>query len=213
MLDDARKLPDDPSELKQLVTLLASELKNRDLKIADLQHRLAGHNRHRFGSSSESLDQLQLTLENEEIAVAAVEPSTPQAAGPEAKAKPRRKPLPNHLDRNETVIAPGDACAKCGGDLKTLGQDVTEELEYVPGRFVVNRFVRPRMACACCEAICQAPLPSRPIERGRPGPVPLPLPLSICMRSQTTRSLLRFCPSVSQVSSFNRPSFPSKTEL
>jgi len=43
-------------------------------------------------------------------------------------------------------------------------------LEYVPGRFVVNRFVRPRMACACCEAICQAPLPSRPIERGRPGP-------------------------------------------
>ena len=35
---------------------------------------------------------------------------------------------------------------------------------------VVNRFVRPRMACACCEAICQAPLPSRPIERGRPGP-------------------------------------------
>jgi len=170
MLDDARKLPDDPSELKQLVTLLASELKNRDLKIADLQHRLAGHNRHRFGSSSESLDQLQLTLENEEIAVAAVEPSTPQAAGPEAKAKPRRKPLPNHLERNETVIAPGETCTKCGGDLKTLGQDVTEELEYVPGRFVVNRFVRPRMACACCEAICQAPLPSRPIERGRPGP-------------------------------------------
>ncbi len=35
---------------------------------------------------------------------------------------------------------------------------------------VVNRIVRPRMACACCEAICQAPLPSRPIERGRPGP-------------------------------------------
>jgi transposase len=54
--------------------------------------------------------------------------------------------------------------------LKTLGEDITEELEYVPGRFVVNRFVRPRMACAGCEAICQAPLPSRPIERGRPGP-------------------------------------------
>ncbi len=29
---------------------------------------------------------------------------------------------------------------------------------------------RPRMACTCCEAICQAPLPLRPIERGRPGP-------------------------------------------
>lgn len=170
MLDDARTLPDDPSELKELVTLLTSELKNRDLKIADLQHRLAGHNRHRFGSKSESLDQLQLALENEEITVAAVEPLTPEGARPEAKAKPRRKPLPDHLERNQTVIAPGEACAKCGGDLKMLGEDVTEELEYIPRRFVVNRFVRPRMACVCCEAICQAPLPSRPIERGRPGP-------------------------------------------
>jgi transposase len=54
--------------------------------------------------------------------------------------------------------------------LKTLGEDVSEELEYLPGQFVVSRIVRPRMACSCCEAICQAPLPSRPIERGRPGP-------------------------------------------
>ncbi len=84
MLDDAKNLPDDPSELKDLVTLLARELKNCDLKIADLQDRLAGQNRHRFGSRSESLDQLQLALENEEIAVAAVEevePSTPEATG------------------------------------------------------------------------------------------------------------------------------------
>jgi len=40
----------------------------------------------------------------------------------------------------------------------------------VPGRFIVNRIVRPRKACAGCEAIVQSPLPSRPIERGRPGP-------------------------------------------
>ena len=51
-----------------------------------------------------------------------------------------------------------------------IGEDVTEELDYLPGRFVVNRIVRPRMACKTCDAICQAPLPSRPIERGRPGP-------------------------------------------
>ena len=64
----------------------------------------------------------------------------------------------------------GDACRACGGKLKPLGEDVTEELGYVPGRFVVNRIVRPRLACSCCEAICQAPLPSRPIERRSPGP-------------------------------------------
>jgi transposase len=85
------------------------------------------------------------------------------------KNKPKRKPLPDHLPRNEEVLSPGDACGECGGKLKTLGEDVTEELEYVPGRFVVNKIIRPRMACSCCEKISQAPLPSRPIERGRPG--------------------------------------------
>ncbi len=170
MLNDLKSLPDDPVELKDLVALLASELKNRDLKIADLKHQLAGHNRHRFGSTSEALDQLQLSLENEEIAAAVEATDTPEPEVSEPKNKPKRKPLPEHLERNEQVLTPGDDCSKCGGSLKTLGEDVTEELEYVPGRFVVNRFVRPRMACSCCEAIVQAPLPSRPIERGRPGP-------------------------------------------
>ena len=63
-----------------------------------------------------------------------------------------------------------DDCAQCGGALRRLGEDVTEELEYVPGRFIVNRIVRPRFACSGCEAFTQAALPSRPIERGRPGP-------------------------------------------
>jgi len=68
------------------------------------------------------------------------------------------------------VLSRGEACSDCGGNLRQLGEDVTEELEYIPGRFVVRRIVRPRMACSCCEAFSQAPLPSRPIERGRPGP-------------------------------------------
>lgn len=49
-------------------------------------------------------------------------------------------------------------------------KDVTEELEYVPGRFIVNCIGRPRFACSGCEVFTQAALPSRPIERGRPGP-------------------------------------------
>lgn len=46
---------------------------------------------------------------------------------------------------------------------------MTEELEYVLGRFVVKRIVRPRLACGGCERFHQAPLPPRPIERGRSG--------------------------------------------
>ena len=140
------------------------------MKIAKLEHQLAGHRQHRFGSKSEASDQLnlQLQLEEEETAAARIAPSV-QDDTAETKDKPKRKPLPPELPRNEEILSPGEACA-CGGKLRALSEDVTEELEYIPGGFVVNRFVRPRMACSCCEKISQAALPSRPIERGRPGP-------------------------------------------
>ncbi len=151
-----------------------AQLRGRDFLIEKLKHQLSGLRRHRFGSTSEALDQLELTLEEEEIARAAeTAPDDTGTEAPEpdkAKRHPKRQPLPGHLPRNETIVSPGDACRACGGRLKHLGEDVTEELEYVPGRFIVNRIVRPRMACSRCENILQAPLPSRPIERGRPGP-------------------------------------------
>lgn len=173
MLKDLDITPDDPAELRAVNRLLADEVKSQALLIEKLKHQLAGQNRHRFGVRSESLDQLNLTFEEDE-AIAEAASEQPQPETPSAEDKPprqhSRKPLPDHLDRHEEVLSPGEDCTRCGGKLKTLGEDVTEELEYVPGRFVVNRFVRPRKACTSCEAIVQAPLPSRPIERGRPGP-------------------------------------------
>ena len=178
MLEAPQNLTEDAADLRVLLASreveiigFKAELRSRDFLIEKLKHQLAGLRRHQFGSRSEALDQLELTLEEAEIARAA-EPPVEQAAPvpPEDKRQPKRRPLPDHLARNETVLSAGEACASCGGHLKRLGEDVTEELEYVPGRFVVNRIVRPRMACSCCERIVQAPLPSRPIERGRPGP-------------------------------------------
>lgn len=173
MLKQLDSLPDDPIELRAVSQLLASEVKALTLKVEQLKHQLAGHNRHRFGSSGESLDQLGLAFaEDEQIAQAAAQ--KPPPADDETSDKPSRghgrKPLPPHLERREELLTPGEDCNQCGGSLKALGEDVTEELEYVPGRFVVNKIIRPRMACTCCEAIVQVPLPSRPIEGGRPGP-------------------------------------------
>lgn len=53
--------------------LLAAEVKALTLKVEQLQHQLHGANRHRFGSKSEGMDQLQLFAESEEIADAAEE--------------------------------------------------------------------------------------------------------------------------------------------
>lgn len=170
MIGDVGTLPDDPALLKGLIASLTSELTNRDLVIARLEHQLAGLRRHQYGSRSETIDQLELTLEEQEIARAA-EVAKPLAASREPdRQKPKRRPLPEQLPRRETVLISGETCADCGGRLHELARDVTEELEYVPGHYVVNRYVRPRLACRCCERIVQADLPSRPIERGRPGP-------------------------------------------
>ena len=169
MLQAPKSLPSDPAELRVTAEGLVELAKAQALKISKLEHQLAGHRRHRFGAKSETADQLylELRLEEEETATAQAAPSEDGIAA-EKNAKPKRKPLPPELPRNEEILLP-DECP-CGGKLRKIGADVTEELEYIPGRFIVNRIVRPRMACSGCDTICQASLPSRPIERGRPGP-------------------------------------------
>lgn len=163
-------LPEDPEELRAFTARLLAEVKAQAILIEKLRHQLAGHRAHRFGASSETAEQLQLALETSEIAAAAM---TARLRLPdvEQKDQPKRRPIPDHVPRMVVELTPAaDACADCGGKLRRIGEDVTEELEYVPGRFIVNRIVRPRLTCACCERFVQASLPTRPIERGRPGP-------------------------------------------
>ena len=170
MLDETAPLPEDPEELRAFTARLLAEVKAQAILIEKLRHQLAGHRAYRFGASSETAEQLQLALETSEIAAAAM---TARLRLPdiEEKGQPKRRPIPDHIPRMEVELSPTvDACAGCGGKLRRIGEDVTEELEYVPGRFIVNRIVRPRLSCSCCERFVQAPLPSRPIERGRPGP-------------------------------------------
>ena len=145
-----------------------AEIEHLKLLIAKLR-------RMQFGRKSEKLDrqieQLELRLEELEAdeGAAPIEiPKTPRTA-PEQSA---RKPLPEHLPREVQTYLPAsvDACPECGGKLKLLGEDVAEQLEYVPASFRVLRHVRPKFACACCDHIAQAAAPSRPIERGLAGP-------------------------------------------
>ena len=63
----------------------------------------------------------------------------------------------------------GCTCEACGSGLREIGQDVSEVLDYEPGSFHVVRHVRPKLACAGCSTIAQAPAVSRPIDRGMAG--------------------------------------------
>jgi hypothetical protein len=137
MLDEIVAMPEDPEELRAFTARLLAEVKAQAILIEKLRHRLAGHRAHRFGASSETAEQLQLALETSEIAAAAM---TARLRLPEVeeKGQPKRRPIPEHIPRMEVELSPAtDACAGCGGKLRRIGEDVTEELEYIPGRFIV----------------------------------------------------------------------------
>jgi transposase len=182
----AAALTDDPQALKALIAELHGRLERTEAEleakhqaigslqqqIEHLQLQIAVLRRARFGRRSERLDQqlAQLELMLEELRSTQAEALA--AAPTKAKARrPVRRPLPEHLPRETETLPPAEAqCPSCGGALKHLGEDVTEMLEYVPASFKVIRQVRPKLACACCDAIVQAPAPSRPIERSVAGP-------------------------------------------
>ena len=97
MLKDLDITPDDPAELKAVNRLLADEVKSQALLIEKLKHQLAGQNRHRFGVRSESLDQLNLTFEEDEAIAEAARDQTEPAPSSTDDKSPRqhsRKPLP-----------------------------------------------------------------------------------------------------------------------
>ena len=54
-------------------------------------------------------------------------------------------------------------------ELRKLGEDASEVLEYSPASFFVIRHVRLKMSCRKCSCVVQAPAPERVIERGIPG--------------------------------------------
>jgi transposase len=173
-------LPDldalDPNELKALIVSQHELIVFRDSEIEQLKLLIAKLRRMQFGRKSEKLDrqieQLELRLEalqlnDAEKAAALSEP----IANLKSVTRSARKPLPAHLPREVRSYLPKqEACPDCGGELKHLGEDVSEMLEIEPIRFKVIRQVRPKLACAGCERIVQAEAPSRPIARGIAGP-------------------------------------------
>jgi transposase len=182
-------LPDDPialrvfaQSLQAAVALHEAEIYEQALIIEKLKGQLADLRRARFGRSSEKLneqaEQLELALEDLERAQGrrqqSFEALSAAADAGTRRSPPReaanRKPLPEHLPRERVEHEGACACPKCGGTrLRLIGTDEREVLEYVPAQFKVVVHARPKFSCRDCETVTQPPMPSLPIERGRPG--------------------------------------------
>ena len=177
-LPDLNVLP--AEALRALILAQHEQLIFREREIEHLKLLLAKLHRMQFGRKSEKLqrqiEQLELRLEELESHHGEIEPQRPQPAliptpSTAAATKPARRALPEHLPRETRRHEPKQSvCPQCQGELRKLGEDVSEMLEYVPASFRVIRHVRSKLSCAKCDCIVQAEGPSRPIERGVAGP-------------------------------------------
>ena len=143
-------LPNDIDALKALllsqqriVAGLTEQLNTRAVEIEHLKLQIAKLRRMQFGCKSEKLDHQieQLELQLEDLQADEGEAAREMPAADQAPRKQSvRRPLPDHLPRDEKMYPPPDeACPACGGGLLPLGEDVAEQLEWLPGSFRVIR--------------------------------------------------------------------------
>jgi len=61
-------------------------------------------------------------------------------------------------------------CPCCGKMPERIGEEVTEEIDFIPAKIIRRRIVRPKYACRCGEAgVSIAPLPPRLVPQSRLG--------------------------------------------
>ncbi|RFD20845.1 IS66 family transposase [Komagataeibacter melaceti] len=180
-------LPDDLETLKGIIMAqqgeivrLSASARAYDALVQSLKIRIARLQKQKFGVSSEKIEreteQLELLLEDVEIAIAAADPS-PESEdhdnGDAVVFPQRRRGRPRVSDatpRERIVLDPGESCSACGSPLRLVGEDVTEILEFIAAKLKVVETARLKKSCRHCETMVQPEAPSRPVPRGMAGP-------------------------------------------
>lgn len=170
----------DAQALREFAASLMTQIKdqNRELiyrqtKIDQLAQELAINRQWRFGRHSEKLDPTQASLLDETLDtdIAAIEVEIDdlrevEKMPPRDKKQPKRAPIPANLPRIEFRHEPDSTVCRCGCQLKRIGEDVSEKLDYTPGVVTVERHIRGEWACADCKTLMQAPVPAQIIDKG-----------------------------------------------
>ena len=126
----------------------------RSEQLPDLQAKL-------FREDAEAdLADLETTLDNlgEQLAQLAGEKHTPRA--------PARMRLPSDLPSVDIRHELETTACSCGAEMRHMGDDVSQKLDYVPGTFTVENHIRPKYVCDCCKTLTQAPVPAHIIDKG-----------------------------------------------
>jgi len=171
---NAATLPAELSELRELVVTLQAALALSLQENSLLRQKIDALVRRVFGSSSEQVDRKQLELLLQLAASVTPTEPVPVAAKQKVKVQSRkaRAPrLPEHLPVVEEVIEP-EPVKQQPDQWRCIGQEVSEQLDYEPARFLRRRIIRKKYVhrTAVDTAPVIAPLPERLLDRSLPAP-------------------------------------------
>ena len=165
-------------QLRELASRLLTDVRHKQAFINKLTHENAVLKRLKFAAQSErySAEQRSLLDETLDADLQAVSDEIEQLtsiaqAAPPQKQQPKRQPLPASLPRREIRHEPESTTCQtpgCGCEMRRMGEDVAEKLDYEPGVFTVERHIRSKWACARCETLVQAPVAAHVIDKGIP---------------------------------------------
>ncbi len=181
--DAAITLPDNVQSLKSIILELINTLSNKDRLIGQLEHRLDLLLRSKYGSKSEKINpeellpQLRELFEQSQVQQKE-EPVKTEKISYERKVKGHgRNELPANLPREQKIYDIDESqkiCSCCGEQLKRIGEDKSEQLNYKPASLYVIEHIRYKYACSnkdCQQTILTADKDVyEPIEKGLAGP-------------------------------------------
>lgn len=162
------------AQLTERVAHLDQQVRYHQTRNEQLAHEIAILKRHKFARRSEQLspDQISLLDDLLDTDIAAIEAElkalNPAPVAAEPRQQPKRTTLPPQFPRTLIHHEPDTTQCACGCQLKRIGEDVSEKLDYTPGVFTVERHIRGKWVCAQCETLIQAPVPAQVIDKGIP---------------------------------------------
>ncbi len=177
--------PSDLEEAKALIEALKGLVMNLYDEKETLKHRLQLLLRNRYGHRSEKLAPGQSPLDfpglKEALAASGLnaaeltgDEGEDDAVETEQQPGHGRRRLPEDMPRDVIdydLPADDKTCDECGADLTVIGDETSEQLEFVPATFKVLRHRRLKYACKACE--CCVKLAERkdaPVLKGFAGP-------------------------------------------
>jgi transposase len=154
------------------ITQMESKISQMQFQIDQMNRLLYGAKRERFISDSGE-DQLSLPFDvpEKEPLDKDQEVITYVREKKKRKEHPGRLALPSHLPVKEIVLEPQEDTS----GMKCIGKEVTDQLELVPAKLFIKRFIRPKYIASTNESQGEhkgviAELPVFPIEKGIAGP-------------------------------------------